>query len=96
MAKHCFMSRGELNTHLAGALKRDHKKTAIKVFDQVVLERFEDLKTLTWGDNPEACAKIWEATQIQNIVAMHGLAPRIYALTTVAIENKMHPAQFTE
>ena len=41
-------------------------------------------------------SKLWEATVIQNICAMNGFAPRVYALFTIEQEGKKYPVQLID
>lgn len=50
-----------------------------------------------WGpSHPEKGNRLTEATHIQNIYASEGLAPRVYALFQIKINNKWHWAQLTD
>ena len=73
---------------------RENENICLKVFYGCDLE--------TRGDNPK-CTKdakrnttFKEATQIQNICAMHGLAPRVYGLEEVIWKGKVCIVQVTE
>lgn len=41
-------------------------------------------------------SKLWEATVIQNLLWLGGLAARVYALITVETDGKVYPAQLVE
>ena len=101
LAKHCFVSRGKLNTLLANSYGRDEDKVCLKIFDQTEVNNVEDYETALWGDNPpqgepRKNTTLFEGTQIQNILAWHGLAPRVYGLETVNLCDKLVPLQVTE
>lgn len=73
----------------------------LKVFDLNPIESIEDLRTVKWGDDPQAGeprknTTLFEATQIQNILSWHGLAPRVYALGACEIFERNFPVQLTE
>lgn len=98
-SKHCFLLRyGKAVEEYR--IFFDRPKAILKVFD-LLLTKEEDFKTVKWGDDPKkgeprVNTTLWEATQIQNIAAFHGLAPRVYGLVTVSINNQLFPAQLTE
>lgn len=99
MAKHCFISRGTLNNHLANSYSRNPAHTCIKVFDRSEIRNGFD--EALWGDNPakgepRLNTTLIEATQIQNICSWHGLAPRVYGIETVELGYKLVPVQFCE
>lgn len=99
-SKHCFMLRyGKALEIYRGYYNRPN--AILKVFDLEPITKKEDFKTVKWGDDPKkgeprVNTTLWEATQIQNIMAFHGLAPRVYALVTVGLNNQLFPAQLTE
>lgn len=98
--KHCFISRQWLNNFLAkNKYGRDPNNTCVKVFDLIEIRNPADFYNKTWGDRPkegepDMSSKLFEATQIQNLCAMYGLAPRVYGLETVKIGYKHYAAQF--
>lgn len=99
--KHCFLIRtGPLLQLMRNLYKRDN--ICLKIFDEgKPIENENDLKTFKWGDdpkdgNPRVNTTLWEATQIQNIAAWHGLAPRIYGIETVRVAGKLCPMQVAE
>ncbi len=63
----------------------------IKVFKQPGDGR--TLDRLTWGDNG---VPVVEATIVQNLAAMEGLAPRVYALVVIHVEERQYLAQVTD
>lgn len=98
-SKHCFIQvRGSLVDIMS---KKYGRRVGLKIFDDVFVEKEEDMYTVLWGDPPEEGqprrnTTLWEATQIQNIAAMYGLAPRIYGLETVFLGRQFRPMQVIE
>lgn len=98
-SKHCFVIfKGYLVEHLSSIYGR---RIALKVFDDVSVESVDDIYKVKWGDDPKEGeprinTTLWEATQIQNIAAWHGLAPRVYGIETVFLGGKYRPAQVIE
>lgn len=96
--KHCFMSQGRLSYLLSKKYGRNPDSIALKVFDCEEIKSREDFEKVNWGDDPKEGeprlnTKLLEACMIQNICAMHGLAPKIYGLETVLLANRLSPVQ---
>lgn len=98
-SKHCFI---QTNGYLVDKLSTKYgRRIALKVFDDVAVDVEENMYQVKWGDDavgeePRRNTLLWEATQIQNIAALHGLAPRVYGLTTVVLCGTIHPVQIIE
>ena len=99
-SKHCFVQRAG---YLVGKLSVKYgRPVGLKIFDDVAIESAEDIYIAKWGDDPlletdpRLNTTIWEATQIQNIAAFHGLAPRVYGLETCYLYGAYHPMQVIE
>lgn len=99
-AKHCFILRV---APVVGYFKEqyDRQNIVLKVFDLEEIKTEADFKDVKWGDDPRkgeprVNTKLFEATQIQNIAAFHGLAPRVYGLGTIYLADKLVPVQITE
>lgn len=98
-SKHCFILT---NGHLVDILSSKYaRRIALKIFDDVSVESEADMYKVLWGDppaegQPRRNTTLWEATQIQNIAAMYGLAPRVYGLETVYLGRQLRPAQVIE
>jgi hypothetical protein len=98
LAKHCFIHKGRYADFFSWYFG---KEGALKVFDLVPIRYSGDLHSVKWGDDPDhgtprKNTTLWEATQIQNILSWYGLAPRVYGLDAVEINNKLFPVQFIE
>ncbi len=99
MAKHCFVVKeGKLVDLMSKVYGR---RVALKIFDLEVINKIDDFYRVKWGDDPQPQEPrlntfIWEATQIQNILNWHGLAPRVYGLETVSIADRLSPMQVIE
>lgn len=99
LAKHCIVVNDTPLCKFYG--EKYGRKIGIKVFDLDTIKKPEDFLTAKWGDDPvkgkpRKNTTIWEATQIQNILAMNELATRIYGLETVSVGDKLCPAQIIE
>jgi 2-polyprenyl-3-methyl-5-hydroxy-6-metoxy-1,4-benzoquinol methylase len=72
----------------------NRKNICLKIFKQ---EYKEDLDTFYWGhDFHTKGSYLKEATHIQNIYAHHGLAPRVYKIVTVEIDEKLYWAYIVD
>lgn len=86
--KHCFI-------HIID------KGQALKIFDATPLENWDNLDDFLWGDppkgdNPSMSVPLVEATKIQNIAWMYGLAPRVFDIVKVKFGNNKYWAQRVE
>lgn len=99
-AKHCFVvSEGRLVDMFR--TKYGRGDLGIKVFDLEEVREENDFYSVKWGDDPRKDqprknTKLWEATQIQNIMSMHGLAPRVCGLETISLADKLVPVQLIQ
>jgi len=87
--KHCFL------------YPLPDKRLALKIFNAYPLNNWENLSGFRWGDppagdNPDMSVPLIDATKIQNIAWMHGLAPRVYGIVKVRIGNQKYWAQEVE
>lgn len=86
--KHCF-------------IRKLNNGRCLKIFDAYPLENWDNLKDFKWGDppkddDPSMSVPLIEATKIQNIAAMHGLAPRVFNIVQVRLGNNKYWGQEIE
>lgn len=98
-AKHCFIADCQLTDVFKKMYGRPN--AMMKVFDLEEIKTEEDFYHVKWGDDPRKDeprlnTRIWEATQIQNILAMHSLSVRVYGLETVSLADKLVPVQIVD
>lgn len=98
-AKHCFIA----DCKMADIFRQKYGRSdaVLKVFDLEEIKKEDDFYHVKWGDDPinggqRRNTKLWEATQIQNILAWHDLSVPVYGLETVSIAGKLVPAQITQ
>jgi 2-polyprenyl-3-methyl-5-hydroxy-6-metoxy-1,4-benzoquinol methylase len=94
--KHAFVEKNEITDKLS---EQYRTPVIMKVFD--TCGELTNIKTYKWGDDPQPGklkknTLLWEATQIQNIAAWNGLAPKVYALDSVILDGKRYPCQIVE
>ena len=94
--KHAFIAKNDITDALSKVYRTP---VMMKVYD--TCGELTDIRTYKWGDDPAEGkpAKntlIWDATQIQNISAWNGLAPKVYSLDKVIFEGKTYPCQIVE
>jgi hypothetical protein len=87
--KHCFVEDYQGNT------------LVLKIFDAYPQKDFEGLGDFLWGDlpvgdNPNMSVKLVDATKIQNIAWMFGLAPRVFEIVGVKYGSQKYFAQIIE
>jgi len=94
--KHCFIYRGQEVQEIAKKYGREkQKKLCLKIFD-----RCQNIDK--WGDDPlteEHAVRntiLGEATIVQNLCSIFGLAPRVYALEKIKFNGKEVMAQLTQ
>lgn len=100
LAKHCFILRTGPTVEFFKEMY-DRKNIILKIFDLEEIKTEEDFKTVKWGNDPrkgqpKINTTLFEATQIQNIAAFHGLAPKVYGVNTLSLADKLVPVQITE
>lgn len=93
----CFLSRNEeLKSYVAATWGREN--AAVKIFHQPAKGAYLD--DYLWGrkfrDEPGFSSLLINASRVQNIIARHGLAPRVYALFFLFIDGQYYPAQAVE
>lgn len=80
---------------------RDSQGLCLKVFYGNPMTGEQGLKDALWGDNPSPTDvrknnTVFEASQIQNILWKHGLAPRVYALFEAELGGDRIAVQLTD
>lgn len=94
--KHAFIVKNDITDALSKVYRTP---VMMKVYD--TCGELTDIRTYKWGDDPAEGmpAKntlLWDATQIQNIAAWNGLAPKVFSLDKVIFEGKTYPVQIVE
>jgi len=97
--KHCFIY--DCPDWVKVLFGLEEKKVLLKVFRSIPINDNTDISKLKWGDdpvgdNPRRNANFINATRIQNIAHMNGLAPRVYGLCTAIYDGKKVVVQITD
>lgn len=86
--KHCFVAALDIST-------------VVKVFHYKPSDNWEDLESFRWGDKPkqgepDMSVSLVDATKIQNIAAMHGLAPKVTEIVKVRVGDRKYWGQIQQ
>ena len=73
----------------------------LRVFNFLESDNWSDLGTFMWGDlpakgEPNMSVLLTDATKIQNLCWLHGLAPRVYGIVKVGVGCRKYWAQHVE
>ena len=86
-----FIYRGKASSKIAKIYGRDPETTCLKIFKII-----HDGDDYIWGPTLERGSDLFEATMIQNVMSLYGLAPRVYALFYFEQHGLYYLAQLTE
>ena len=99
----------QLREHLAldnkvgkHALVLPYRDKLLKIFYIYPLSSFDDLESFRWGDlpkekgQPNKSCLLKDATLIQNICWLYGLAPRVYEIVGIEVDGQKYYAQLVD
>lgn len=92
--RHCIVLRGLSADRIAKLYDRDPGTCVLKIFNFETLGN-KNPENFIWGDDKIGLS-LFDASRIQNYMAIEGLAPRVYTMLRVSLCDKIYAAQLCE